>query len=390
MKKILPFLFLALGAAAQQPTVFLMNPERLIAVRTAYARQDAAAMPLVAGLKKQADALLDMQALSVMDKAFTPVSGSKHDYMSQAPYFWYDSTKPNGLPYMRKDGQHNPEINRITDHQNLGALDNAVRTLALAWYLTGEEKYAAKASSLIRHWFFNEATRMNPNLEYAQGIPGINHGRGIGIIETRALTGIADAAGLLATARPWTAADTKALQQWYTQYLNWMLTSKNGQDEHAARNNHGTWYLVQAIDFALFTGNAAKAKELSGEARQKIETQITGEGKMPLELERTNALGYSTFNLQAWFQAAWLAQQAGVDLWHYKNAQGAGLQTALDWLAPYALGEKKWPYQQIGKYNSREFNLLLIEAAKPFSGDPYLQKASGQKERDAMTALLYE
>ncbi len=77
-------------------------------------------LKLIADLRKQADSLLDMKPLSVMEKAFTPVSGNKHDYMSQAPYFWYDSTKPNGLPYMRRDGVRNPEINKITDRTYFG------------------------------------------------------------------------------------------------------------------------------------------------------------------------------------------------------------------------------------------------------------------------------
>src|SRR5215217_6124516 len=148
-----------------------------------------------------------MKPVSVMDKSYTPVSGSKHDYMSQAPYFWYDSTKPNGRPYMRKDGVRNPEINKITDKKLLGDLENASKTLSLAWYFTGDEKYAAKAAALIRHWFVNEETRMNPNLDYAQGIPGINNGRGIGIIESRAFTGIADAVGLLAGSKSWSESD---------------------------------------------------------------------------------------------------------------------------------------------------------------------------------------
>jgi hypothetical protein len=132
-----------------------------------------------------------MKFVSVLDKTFTPVSGNKHDYMSQAPYFWYDSSKPNGLPYIRRDGEHNPEIKKITDRTYIGDLENATKTLGIAWYLTGEEKYADKAAALIRYWFFNEATKMNPNLNYAQAIPGITNGRGIGIIETRTLVGIA-------------------------------------------------------------------------------------------------------------------------------------------------------------------------------------------------------
>ena len=341
--------------------------------------------------KKKADALLNMKMLSVMDKAFTPVSGNKHDYMSQAPYFWYDSSKPNGLPYIRRDGQHNPEIKKITDRTYIGDLENATKTLSLAYYLTGDEKYAAKSAALIRYWFFNEATRMNPNLDYAQAIPGINNGRGIGIIETRTLTGIADAAGLLAPSKSWTEADTKGLQQWYTQYLNWMLTSKNGNDEHKAKNNHGTWFYVQVIDFALFTNNKEKAVQLVNESKRLLDSQLTKEGQWPLELERTNALGYSTFNTQAWFDVAKLAEKVGVDLWHYKTSKGAGLQTAVDWLLPYALKDKSWTYQQIGEYNGGEFYTLLLQAANEYGNESYRTKATALKrnDKDLMTGLLY-
>jgi Alginate lyase len=382
----------AVTSVAQTPTVFIMDANHLTELKNKVQQKDKATLQLVDGLKKQADALSGMKPISVMDKAFTSVSGNKHDYMSQAPYFWYDSTKANGLPYMRKDGQRNPEINKITDHKYLSDLDHATQILSLAYYLAGEEKYAVKASALLKYWFFNEATKMNPNLEYAQAIPGVNNGRGIGIIETRSLTGIADATGLLSGSKSWTESDTKALQQWYTQYLHWLLTSKNGDDEHKAENNHGTWFLVQAIDFALFTGDKAKALQLAEESKTKLDSQITKEGKEPLELERTNALGYSTFNLAAWFQVAKLAEKTGVDLWHYKNAHGATLGTALDWLTPYALGEKTWTYQQILKYNQNEIYPLLLQAADKFNEPNYLTKAHeiNKEGNNIMTDLLYK
>ncbi|HWI89779.1 MAG TPA: alginate lyase family protein [Flavisolibacter sp.] len=376
--------------SAQTPNTFIIDANHLMQVKNKAEQKDAYTLRLVNELKKKADALLNMKPVSVMDKAITPPSGNKHDYMSQAPYFWYDSSKTNGLPYIRRDGQHNPEIKRITDHTYFSDLENAATILSVAWYLSGEEKYAAKASALIYHWFFDKAAKMNPNLEYAQGIPGITTGRGIGIIESRSLTGIADAAALLEGSASWTTNDSKQLQDWYKEYLHWMLTSKNGKEEHYWQNNRGAWFYVQAIDFALFTGDKKTALQLFDESKKRLDSQLTKEGKFPLELERTNGLGYSTFVVSAWFQVARLAEKIGVDLWNYKTTSGAGLQTAVDWLLPYTLKEKKWIYQQISPYNSKDFYSLLLQAAEKFHDEKYLDKANEIiGEKDVLEELLF-
>ncbi|MFT3934283.1 MAG: alginate lyase family protein [Chitinophagaceae bacterium] len=377
---------------AQLPNTLISNPRRLQEVKQKFQQKDPAAIGAIARLQKQADSLLDIKPMSVMEKAFTPASGNKHDYMSQAPYFWYDSSKPNGLPYLRRDGERNPEIYKITDRTYLGKIENATRILSLAWYFTGQEKYATKAAIILRTWFLDDATKMNPNLDYGQAIPGINTGRGIGIIETIALTGIADAAILLLGASSWKTNDEQSLKQWYAQYLNWMLTSKNGKEEHAAKNNHGTWYYAQAIDFALFTGDKKMAVDLINESKKRLDSQLTAEGKQPLELERTNGLGYSTMNLHGWFTLATLAGKAGIDLWNYQTPLKASLKTAFDWLSPYAMGTENWTYQQISKYNSKsEFYPLLLQAAAGFNDSNYLQKAKSinKGEPDMLTELLY-
>lgn len=374
---------------AQPPQVFAVDATHLAELKIAQRSNENWQFKLIADLRKQADSLLDMKPLSVMHKTFTPVSGNKHDYMSQAPYFWYDSTKPNGLPYMRRDGVRNPEINKITDRTYIGRLENASRILSLAWYFTGEKKYAEKAAILLRTWFVDSDTKMNPHLEYGQAIPGVNAGRGIGIIETVALINIADAAGLLTTSASWTPSDHRALQQWYSEYLNWLLTSKNGSDEHKAKNNHGTWYYAQAIDFALFTGDINKAKHLVEESKKRLDSQLTKEGQQPLELERTNGLGYSTMNLRGWFMVATLAKKTGTDLWNYKTPQNVSIRTAFDWLLPYALGQKKWQYQQISKYNRTEVYPLLLQAYNQFKDQKYLDAASElYKENTSLMADL--
>jgi hypothetical protein len=394
MKKIsiiILLLWLSVASTAQKPKTVLIDANRLTELKMKVQQKDKATLQLIDSLKKEAGVALDMKPLSVIDKVFAPPSGNKHDYMSQAPYFWYDSSKLNGLPYLRKDGERNPEINKITDHKNLDEMSNAVKLLSLAYYFTKEEKYAEKASALLRYWFFNEDTKMNPNLEYAQAVPGVNTGRGIGIIETRALTNIPDAVSLLNGSKFWSEKDTKSLRQWYAEYLNWLLTSKNGKEEHSAKNNHGTWFYMQAIDFALFTGDKEKAGQLIDESKKRLDSQLTKEGKWPLELERTNALGYSTFNTRAWFDLATIAEYAGADLWHYKTANGATLKTALDWLIPYATGKEKWNYQQISHYNSTDIYPLLLIAAEKFKSPGYIKEAAGiNKGNDTITALLYK
>lgn len=357
------------------PGVLLMDAAGLAELKKKVIAKDPFALQQAEALQRQADKFLDMQPVSVMAKQRTPTSGNKHDYMSQAPYFWYDSSKPNGLPYKSLDGQRNPEIYKITDRTYIGQLENASRTLALAWYVTGEEKYAAKTAILLKRWFLEDSSRMNPHLEYGQAIPGLNDGRGIGIIETIALMGIADAAGLLEGSPSWTAADAEGIRGWYAQYLHWMLTSQKGQEEHRAKNNHGVWYLAQAADYALFTGDKAKAKELVEEGKTRIESQIQPDGKMPLELARTNAMHYSAYNLQAFFNLSRIGSQVGVDLWQYHNQSGAGIKTALDWLRPYAMGEKKWEYQEITPYNNKDFSGLLIQAGLAYKEAQYMEYA---------------
>jgi hypothetical protein len=319
-------------------------------------------------LESEARKALAAGPFSVVNKTATPPSNDKHDYMSQAPYFWPDPKSPNGLPYIRRDGERNHEINKLSDHRSMDAMIAAVETLSLAFYFKGDEAYATRAAQLLRAWFLDPATRMNPNLQYAQAIPGINTGRGIGLIETRGLTRVVDAIGLLAGSKAWTGGDQRGVEEWFAKFLQWMIESKNGRDEAAAKNNHGTYYDVQVASFALFLGKKALAVKILRESRQKrIATQIEPDGRQPLELVRTKAWGYSVGNLEGLMLLATLGESVGVDLWNYRTRDGRSIRRALEYLFPFATGEQKWPYQQLGEWPPQMLFPLVRRAADKYS-----------------------
>ena len=356
---------------AERPPSLLLDRAYLESVRARGAGGDAGIRTAIAALEADARQALAIGPVSVMDKPVTPPSGDKHDYMSQAPYWWPDPSKPDGKPYVRKDGQRNPEIGRITDRDHLGRLGEAVATLGLAYSYTGREEYAAHAARLTRAWFLDPATRMNPHLQYGQYIPGINQGRGIGIIETRNLPALLDGILLIAASPAWTAADEAGLQAWMRAYLAWLLESTHGREEAKNGNNHETWYDVQVAGLALYTGQLDLARRTVEGGRARIAAQIEADGRQPRELERTRSWHYSEFNLAAFMDLATLGERVGVDLWSYRTADGRSIRRAVDFLVPYAAGERRWTFDQITPFDPAALHVILRRGAAAWKAPHY-------------------
>jgi len=364
----------AIGAAAKSPPlrVFLADRERLAEAKRRLERGDPRLKPSLKKLLREADRALGAGPFSVMQKKMVPPSGDKHDYMSVGPYWWPDPSKPEGKPFIRRDGEVNP-LRNTYDNVPLGKMRSSVNTLSLAFYFSGKEAYAEHATRLVRTWFLDPETRMNPNLEFGQAIPGRCDGRGIGIIDTSGLPTLCDSVGLLRDSAAWTPRDQKALQDWFRKYLHWLRTSSHGRYESKTRNNHATWYDVQVASFALFTGQVDVAREvLEAVGMRRIATQITPDGRQPLELRRTKSFDYSVGNLRGMFELARLAEHVGVDLWHFETeGDGRSIRGALDWLIPYAVENKKWPAKQIKRLRPSKFFPLLRRAAAAYREPRY-------------------
>jgi hypothetical protein len=333
----------------------------------------AAEGPALKHLRSEADKMLKAQPHSVMEKTRMPPSGDKHDYLSLAPYSWPNPSKPDGLPWINRDGKVNPESREGTDHNALSHMCSEVETLALAYRLTKHEPYAAKAVEVAKVWFLDPATKMNPNLEYGQGVPGRSTGRGTGIIDTVGLIKVVQAIGGLEGSTAWTPEIQKGMKAWFRAYLDWLLKSKNGIDEAKATNNHGSWYLAQAAAYATFVGDLERVRTSVELGRERIATQIELDGRQPLELKRTKSYSYSLYNLEALFILAEYGPAVGVDLFGYRSPDGRTLRAALDYMAPYFKADTKWPGEQIAdiKHPDPALAGLLRRAANAYHEPKY-------------------
>ncbi|MET0464156.1 MAG: alginate lyase family protein [Chitinophagaceae bacterium] len=352
---------------AEQPRVFVLNIKNLAANKVAVNQKQQPALAAYQQLIKDADRALSFGPVSVMEKKNQPPSGDRHDYMSLAPYHWPDPSKPDGLPYIRKDGQTNPEVKEYKDKEYLPRLCESVYTLGLAYYFSGRKIYADHAAKLLRVWFLDTATKMNPHLNYGQAIKGVNTGRGSGLIDTRHFIKLIDGIGLLNGSSSWKPADQQGMKQWFSSFLEWMQTSKVGLNELNAPNNHGAWYDAQRLSIAMFVDSIDLGKRIVQNAQARLDKQMNDAGKFPLELERTISLHYTAFALEAFFNIAKVADKLGMDMWNYKSPSGKSLKKAFDVLQPFLSGAKTWDGQQIKPYEFEESYFLLTEGAEHFN-----------------------
>ncbi|MCE1200041.1 MAG: alginate lyase family protein [Marinilabiliales bacterium] len=287
-------------------------------------------------LLADADKWLQKSDPTIVGKPMAPASGDKHDYMSLGRYWWPNPDTPNGLPYVRRDGKTNPEIEKY-DRKTLAEMVDGVTRLTLAYHYSQKEAYATKAISLIRTWFINPETRMNPNMDYGQTVPGVTSekGRAEGIIDGYGFVYVVDALEILRQNGQVPDDMWNQVHKWFEAYVQWLETSPLGIKERQAANNHSTAFDVQFTRYLLFTGEIEKARQILQELPvRRLEPQIEADGRQPLELARVTSFHYSVANLGNFMDLCQLGQQLGINC-YTTGARKGSLDGAFQFLMPY-------------------------------------------------------
>lgn len=267
--------------------------------------------------------------------------GGPHDFFSEADYFWPNPRNPNG-PYINRDGQSNPD-NFDGHRKAMINLSLWVPSLTAAWVVTRDHRYSSHAIDHLRAWFVTPATRMNPNLEYAQGVHGVTTGRNYGIIDTLHLVEVARAATMLHPVL--TSADRNGIHAWFRAYLGWLKTSKKGQKERDTLNNHATCWALQAAEYARLIGDeGTRNEERQWFVHTLLSDQMASNGSFPRELARTKPYSYSIFNFDVMAGLAQSLKGGEPELTTFALPDGRGLAKAAAFLYPFLKDKSKWPY----------------------------------------------
>ncbi len=360
------------GGPVVAPHTVVHDGEKLAQIKQQLAGGNAQISAVLPKLLALANAALTAGPWSVMDKTTTPPSGNKHDYISLARYYWPTAGSANGCPYVHKDGQTNPDCgSNRWDHASRHAAMDAIYNLAMAWYFTGDSRYSDRAELVVRTWFLNPATAMNPNINYGEGVPCLRDGAGTGVLNWTEVIGEAlDGIAVLDSGAPgWSTADQMGMRTWLTAFLKWLQTNSLATKEAAASNNHGTWYDTGVSAIMLSLGQTAETKTLVENSKKRIASQIRSDGTQPEELARTNSWGYSNWNLEGFCLLASTAKRVGVDLWGYTSTGGGSIPKAIDYLIRGAeQGKSAWPHQQIAPFE-QSWPVSLFHGATDFAND---------------------
>ncbi|KQU79266.1 hypothetical protein ASD12_15630 [Mesorhizobium sp. Root102] len=310
------------------------------ALGAAHAVKDA---PILRHLEAAAGQALARGPFSVLDKTGLAPSGDPQDYFHPAPYWWPDPDRPDGLPYVQRDGERMPGTalyeagSETYDRTRLQRVFDDTTVLALAATVLGGHHYAAHAAGLIRAWFVDSRTRMNPHLRYAQVRSGhdSNEGSGHGIIELKDFYFFLDAVRLIERTGVLGDEEREAFRAWLGSYREWLDTAPAAATAFYSSSNQGTFYDLQRASIATFLGDSATLAKVSLYARERFAAQVAADGSLPRELLRTRPRHYAMFTLQGWTSLARVLSSVGDNLWQHRTAEGLGLVQALRWLVAH-------------------------------------------------------
>jgi hypothetical protein len=257
-------------------------------------------------------------------------SVNSHLYYTDRPYCgWFNFWGFYGESC--RDGHINPEANR-SDYQEAVRMATESVTLALAYRLSGKAIYADRLSEYIDHWIVSKESRITPQFTNGQ-----SH-----IELTITHIGILYAIDLVWNYTNWNEEKKVAILEWIRQW-------GESVEQWQSSNNFEDWRIAFRLAIYRLTGDDKAMSKAISDFKHRITLVVSDRGEMLPELGRTKSLSYSLYAINAMMQSAELAYHYGVDLYRYRDQRGVGLETALNYHAPFVINQdiNKWPHQQI-------------------------------------------
>ena len=291
----------------------------------------------------------------------------KHDYESFSLYGWPNPDTPDGLPYIKKDGYKNPK-HLEGDKLALRKLGYATYYLSLLYYFTGEKSYYVRLRKHLFTFFIDEETKMNPNLNHGQAMPGINEGQRGGIIDFAVTFGYT--LSILQCLRGRGLLDQGlclGLGSWLRQFQFWLLESPFGKQMDACDNNHSLVYDYLMLVISEFLDDYYMIVSTKTKYLERMQQQILPNGDMPLETKRVNSRNYYSMNLKLFIEIGKILR---VNLKKYPLLVGA-----VRYYSKHA-GPSTWAFSQEIPFVEEYDNYFYYNAKKYFGLEGFTLKKS--------------
>ena len=304
--------------------------------------------------------LLEPVTITRYHAALSP--GSPNDFFSTGEFWWPNTNSPDGLPYYRRSGRPNPDV--FAEHRKcLSVFRDNLTALAAAYKVTGNDRYATVGAEWLKVFFINPATRMNPNVQYAQSVPGIATGRTGGIQDVLPLVEVPVAVKTLEKSPSFSPEISAGFRKWAADYLDWLMTSAKSDDLADTGDNFTLIYWLNVAVFADYLGDQERLDICRNRFKYfLLSNQIGPDGNF------TYAPRNRVFDAML-SQSDYLGTLCQVlstsndDLWHFTSPEGRNVRQMVDHLYGQLENKTKWSKRHGEGVPRRESNLLFAGIA---------------------------
>lgn len=305
---------------------------------------------------QKAESYVLLEPLYVTQKTHAHLVKDNHYYYSIGIYWWPDESDRT-KPYVWRDGLVNPEYKEY-DYYRLMELVERTKTLSVAYFLTGEQKFYNCLVEQINTWFINPDTYMYPNFDYGQVVPGHNNGEGRpqGISEARFLIPVFESLLLTNFVTPIDNKIISQVKEWSYNLALWMTSSMFGRKERLANNNHAFIYDALLAYLAVFSEHEELADWVLTSFGGQLKSQINKYGQFQGELSRTQAYSYSIVCLTEIINVCMIEER--VNNYLFEDNKDIILST-IQYLTQFIGHKELFPYQQLYDWKYYEQELIF-------------------------------